>query len=75
MSDERTYDLNSILPFKDWIKLAGVSKSTGRNLLAGKHGPKFVWMSPRMGIRMRDHIEWMNGLQKRRHTPAEKKAG
>jgi hypothetical protein len=53
-------DLDRVLSFPQWAKLAGVSERTGRDMIARGDGPKIVQFSPnRIGIRVCDHREWL----------------
>ena len=59
-------DPYAVLPFREWIKLAGVSKSTGWKILHGGNGPKMIWVSERrVGVRVIDHIKWTEKLARR----------
>jgi predicted DNA-binding transcriptional regulator AlpA len=53
-------DLDRVLSFPQWAKLAGVSERTGREIIERGDGPKIVQLSPnRIGIRVCDHREWL----------------
>jgi predicted DNA-binding transcriptional regulator AlpA len=53
-------DLDRVLSFPQWAKLAGVSERTGRDIIERGDGPKVVQLSPnRIGIRVCDHREWL----------------
>jgi predicted DNA-binding transcriptional regulator AlpA len=55
-----------VLPFREWIKLAGVSKSTGWKILHSGKGPKMMWVSERrVGVRVIDHIKWTERLARK----------
>jgi hypothetical protein len=53
-------DLDRVLSFPQWAKLANVSERTGREIIERGDGPKVVQLSPnRIGIRVCDHREWL----------------
>jgi predicted DNA-binding transcriptional regulator AlpA len=53
-------DLDRVLSFPQWAKLAGISERTGRDIIARGDGPKIVQLSEnRIGIRVCDHREWL----------------
>jgi predicted DNA-binding transcriptional regulator AlpA len=53
-------DLDCVLSFPEWAKLAGISERTGRDIIERGDGPKVVQLSPnRIGIRVCDHREWL----------------
>jgi hypothetical protein len=53
-------DLDRVLSFPQWAKLAGVSERTGRDIIERGDGPKIVQLSTnRIGIRVCDHREWL----------------
>jgi predicted DNA-binding transcriptional regulator AlpA len=53
-------DLDRVLSFPQWAKLAGLSERTGREIIERGDGPKVVQLSPnRIGIRVCDHREWL----------------
>jgi predicted DNA-binding transcriptional regulator AlpA len=53
-------DLDRVLSFPQWAKLAGLSERTGRDIIERGDGPKVVQLSPnRIGIRICDHREWL----------------
>jgi predicted DNA-binding transcriptional regulator AlpA len=53
-------DLDRVLSFPQWAKLANVSERTGRDIIARGDGPKIVQLSEnRIGIRVCDHREWL----------------
>jgi predicted DNA-binding transcriptional regulator AlpA len=53
-------DLDRVLSFPQWAKLANVSERTGRDIIERGDGPKVVQLSPnRIGIRVCDHREWL----------------
>ena len=53
-------DLDRVLSFPQWAKLAGLSERTGRDIIERGVGPKVVQLSPnRIGIRVCDHREWL----------------
>jgi predicted DNA-binding transcriptional regulator AlpA len=63
LKPEQALDPNQVLRFKEWIKLAGVSPATGWKLLHSGEGPKFLRIGEkRVGIRVLDHIKWIQGL-------------
>ena len=62
-------DLDRVLSFPQWAKLANISESTGRDMIQRGDGPKIVQLSPyQIGIRVCDHREWLA-------TRTRKKAG
>jgi predicted DNA-binding transcriptional regulator AlpA len=59
-------DPYAVLPLKEWLKLAGVSRSTGLRILESPDGPKKLKLSAkRIGIRMIDHVRWTERMAKR----------
>ena len=53
-------DLDRVLSFPQWAKLANVSERTGRDFIERGDGPKVVQLSPnRIGMRVCDHREWL----------------
>jgi predicted DNA-binding transcriptional regulator AlpA len=61
----KALDPNQILPFKTWVKLAGISAATGWRMLHSGDGPKWIRIGEkRIGIRVRDHIAWADKLAK-----------
>jgi predicted DNA-binding transcriptional regulator AlpA len=53
-------DLDRVLSFPQWAKLAGLSERTGRDIIERGDGPKVVQLSAnRIGIRVCDHREWL----------------
>jgi predicted DNA-binding transcriptional regulator AlpA len=53
-------DLDRVLSFPQWAKLAGLSERTGRDIIERGDGPKVVQLSQnRIGIRVCDHREWL----------------
>lgn len=59
-------DPYQVLPFKKWIELAGVSRSTGWKILHSGDGPKMIRISERrVGVRVLDHIKWTERLARR----------
>ena len=56
-------DPNQVLRFRDWIKLAGISPALGWKVLHSHDGPKFIRIGDkRVGIRVLDHIKWVERL-------------
>jgi predicted DNA-binding transcriptional regulator AlpA len=59
-------DPYQVLPFREWIKLAGISRSTGWRILKDGTGPKAIWLSERrVGIAVRDHQQWVERLRRK----------
>jgi hypothetical protein len=55
------HDLDRINSFNEWCERANISPATGRRLIAAGKGPTITWLSERrMGIRERDHLEWLD---------------
>jgi predicted DNA-binding transcriptional regulator AlpA len=53
-------DAYRFLTFKQWIKLIGVSRSTGLRILDSGEGPPKIKLSERrFGIRVSDHLKWL----------------
>ena len=53
-------DLDRVLSFPQWAKLAGLSERTGRDIIERGDGPRVVQLSAnRIGIRVCDHREWL----------------
>jgi predicted DNA-binding transcriptional regulator AlpA len=51
---------DTILSFKDWLKLAGISKATGQLLRKTGDAPRFWQISPkRVGTTVAEHRKWM----------------
>jgi len=64
-------DLDRVLSFPQWAKLAGLSERTGRDIIERGDGPKVVQLSPnRIGIRVCDHRD---GLAARTRQAASTK--
>jgi predicted DNA-binding transcriptional regulator AlpA len=62
-------DLDRVLSFPQWAKLAGLSERTGRDIIARGDGPKIVQLSEnRIGIRVCDHREWLTAKTKTANT-------
>jgi predicted DNA-binding transcriptional regulator AlpA len=62
-------DLDRVLSFPQWAKLAGLSERTGRDIIARGDGPKIVQLSEnRIGIRVCDHREWLTARTKPTNT-------
>jgi predicted DNA-binding transcriptional regulator AlpA len=62
------YDPNAyrVLKFADWIKLAGVSRSTGLKILDSGNGPPKIKLSKRrFGVRLADHQKWVDRLARK----------
>jgi hypothetical protein len=58
---ETAQDLDRVNSLTEWCKRVGISKPTGRRILASGDGPAVTWLSPnRMGIRERHHLEWLD---------------
>jgi hypothetical protein len=53
-------DLDRVMSFPEWAKMAGLSERTGRDIIERGDGPRVVQLSPnRIGIRVCDHREWL----------------
>jgi predicted DNA-binding transcriptional regulator AlpA len=64
-------DLDRVLSFPQWTKLAGLSERTGRDIIERGDGPKVVQLSPhRIGIRVCDHREWLAARTRTARRPA-----
>jgi predicted DNA-binding transcriptional regulator AlpA len=58
--------LGQVLTFKEWLKLVGVSKSTGIRILESGNGPPKIRLSDRrFGIRLSDHLKWCERLARK----------
>jgi predicted DNA-binding transcriptional regulator AlpA len=65
-SSTGTLDPYQVLPFREWIKLAGISRSTGWRILHDGTGPKILKLSERRyGVRVIDHIRWTDRLARK----------
>jgi predicted DNA-binding transcriptional regulator AlpA len=50
-----------VITFAAWCEACGFSPATGRRLIAAGDGPVITRLSDRrIGIRGRDHVEWLN---------------
>ena len=50
-----------VTSFAAWCEAVGISLATGRRLIASGDGPVITRLSDRrIGIRGRDHVEWLN---------------
>jgi hypothetical protein len=58
-------DAYKVLSFKEWIKLIGVSISTGKRILATDGPPVLQLSARRIGIRLKDHERWTERLAKK----------
>ena len=66
-AEKAALDPNQVLRFKEWIKLAGVSPATGWKILHSGRGPKWIRIGEkRVGIRVLDHIKWIERLARAR---------
>lgn len=55
------FGVDTVMPIEAWCRLAGVSLSTGRRLLASGRGPRVTHMSERcQGVRVSHHHEWLD---------------
>jgi len=53
-------DVDGVMSFPKWAKMAGLSERTGREIIASGDGPKVVQLSPnRIGVRICDHRAWL----------------
>jgi predicted DNA-binding transcriptional regulator AlpA len=60
MATDYNPDAYKVLKFNEWIKLAGVSRSTGLRILDSGDGPPKIRISERrFGIRLSDHLKWL----------------
>jgi predicted DNA-binding transcriptional regulator AlpA len=65
-------DIDRVLSFPQWAKLTGLSERTGREIIERGEGPKVVQLSPnRIGIRVRDHREWLASRTRKGTRPGE----
>jgi predicted DNA-binding transcriptional regulator AlpA len=65
MATDYNPDAYKVLKFNEWIKLAGVSRSTGLRILDSDDGPPKIRLSERrFGIRLSDHLKWCERLAK-----------
>jgi predicted DNA-binding transcriptional regulator AlpA len=63
-------DLDRVLSFPQWAKLAGLSERTGRDIIERGDGPKVVQLSQnRIGIRVCDHREWLAARTRKNEQP------
>jgi predicted DNA-binding transcriptional regulator AlpA len=63
MATDYNTDAYKVLTFKQWIDLAGVSRSTGLRILDSDDGPpKIRLLDRRFGIRLSDHVKWCERL-------------
>jgi predicted DNA-binding transcriptional regulator AlpA len=63
-------DQDRVLTVPEWADAASISLRTARELLATGEGPPVIELSPnRLGIRVRDHREWLAARTKRKVMP------
>jgi predicted DNA-binding transcriptional regulator AlpA len=66
MATDFNADSYKVLTFKQWIDLAGVSRSTGLRILDSDDGPPKIRLSERrFGVRLADHLKWTVRLAKK----------
>ena len=66
MATDYNPDAYRVLTFKQWIDLAGVSRSTGLRILDSGEGPPKIRLSERrFGIRLSDHLKWCERLARK----------
>jgi predicted DNA-binding transcriptional regulator AlpA len=54
-----------VIDLKTWAKLASLSVSSAKREIACGRGPKTIQLSPRrIGIRVADHVAWLNEHQR-----------